>query len=175
MNEICKLIREIQGCNSFQADRTSNLIRKLQGYWDVNRAKTDLVLYGISLGVQKITDNRIYEQRIDAKLEELNEKIKEIEIREGLKKGEIFILGDPDTPENYEALNIEFNNRINEINAEIMKEFGENEIAELFMNDRKVFIHRYHNGWKVLEKNNPKALKDIDGHEKLDLEELYNG
>ena len=172
MYEVHKLTKEIQSCNSYQTDRASDLIRKLQAQRDANPAKTDLVLYGIALGIQKISDNRIYEQRIDDRLDQLNKKIKEIEIREGLEEGEIFIHGDPDTPEDYEALNIEFTHRIDEINADIMREFGEDETAELFMNDRKEFIHRYHNGWRVLEKDNPKALKEIDEHEKLDLEEL---
>jgi hypothetical protein len=172
MYETQKLINEIQSCKIYQTDRASDLIRKLQEQRDNNPAKADLVLYGIVLGIQKMSDYEIYELRIDDRLKELNEKIKEIEIREGLEKGEIFILGDPDTPEDYEELNIEFNHRIDEINAGIMREFGEDELAELFMNDRKEFIHRYHNGWRILEKDNPKALREIDEHEKLDLEEV---
>ncbi len=93
-------------------------------------------------------------------------------LKEGLEKGEIFILGDPDTPEDYEELNIEFRHRIDEINADIMREFGGVELAELFMNDRKELIRRYYNGWWVLEKDNPKALKEVDEHENLDLREF---
>ncbi len=166
MYETQQLINEIQSCKIYQTDRASDLIRKLQGQRDTNPAKADLVLYGFALGIYKISDYEIYELRIDYRLKELNEKIKEVEIREGLEKGEVFIPGDPDTPEDYEELNIEFNHRIDEINADIMREFGEDEMAELFMNDRKKFIHRYHNGWRVLEKDNPIVLKEIDEHRK---------
>ena len=147
MYETQRLIKEIQSCNGYQTDKCSDLIRKLQEQRDANPARTDLVLYGIALGIQKMSDYEIYELRIDDRLKELNEKIKEIEIREGLEKGEIFILGDPDTPEDYEEPNIEFRHPLDEINANIMREFGGVELAELFMNDRKEFIRRYHNGW----------------------------
>jgi hypothetical protein len=40
------------------------------------------------------------------------------------------------------------------------------------MNDRKEFIHRYHNGWRVLEKNNSETLKEIDKQENHDLKEF---
>ncbi len=172
MDEIQRLIKEIQSCKIYQTDRIASLIEKLRILRDTNPAALDLVLYGIALGIEKISDNRIYEERIDAGLKKLSEKIKEIKIREGLEEGEIFPPGDPDTPEDYQVLNIELNHRIDEINADIMREFGEDEMAELFMNNRNKFIPRYHNGWRTLERDTPEACKEIDEQEKLDLEEL---
>jgi hypothetical protein len=56
--------------------------------------------------------------------------------------------------------------------AGISVRMGDDEMAELFMNDRKEFIHRYHNGWRVLEKDNPETLKEIDEQENHDLKEF---
>ena len=49
---------------------------------------------------------------------------------------------------------------------------GDDEMAELFMNDRKEFILHYYNGWRTLEKDNPETLKEIDEREGEDLREL---
>ena len=53
-----------------------------------------------------------------------------------------------------------------------MSEFDEDELAELFLNNRMQYIKRYYNGWRVLEKDDPIKLKDIDQNEKEELEEL---
>jgi hypothetical protein len=102
----------------------------------------------------------------------LNIKIKEIQEREGLDDEEFFDRGDPDSPEDYQALNIEFEQRINEIRIDILSEFGEDEFAELFLNNRMQYIKRYYAGWRVLEKDDPIKLKNIDQNEKQELDEL---
>jgi hypothetical protein len=102
----------------------------------------------------------------------LNIKIKEIQEREGLDDDEFFDRGDPDSPEDYQALNIEFEQRIDEIRIDILSEFGEDELAELFLNNRMLYIKRCYAGWKVLEKDDPIKLKDIDQNEKEELDEL---
>ena len=170
MDEIHQSIKEVQRCNMSKTGKIANLIKKLQVQRDTD--SVDLVLYGIALGIKKISDHRIYDQGTDARLNELSERIQEIENREGLEEGEFFRPGDPDTPEDYQALNIEFKHRIDEINAETMREFGEDDMAELFMNNREGFIRRYHNGWRVLQKDNPEALKEIDEQENEGLREL---
>jgi len=169
MDEIHQSIKIIQRCKIYQTDKISNLLGQVQAQMNANPASADLVLYGIALGIEKVSDSRIYEQRNDDRLNELSEKIQKIENREVLEEGEFFPPGDPDTPEEYQALNIEFKHRIDEIKAGIMREFGEDELAVLFMNNGKEFLRHYYNGWQVLEKDNPKVLKEIDEQEKHDL------
>ena len=53
-----------------------------------------------------------------------------------------------------------------------MSEFDEDELAELFLNNRMQYIKRYYNGWRVLDKDDPDKLKDIDKKEKEELDEL---
>ena len=59
---------------------------------------------------------------------------------------------------------------MDEILRDIMIEFGERALGDLFGDDRKVYIKRYYNGWKVLEKDNPDMLQEIAEMEEEDLE-----
>jgi hypothetical protein len=87
-------------------------------------------------------------------------KVKLLESLKGLDDLESFELGDPNTPEDYQALNIEFEYRLDEMRVDIMKEFSEVEMADLFWNSRK-----------VLEKDNPEMLKEIEEQKAEDLAE----
>ena len=173
MNTLIKLIREIRKCKPRKPDKVSELIGKLQVYRDTppEPVDPDLFLFGIAVGLEKISDYRIYDLHNDDRLNELNEKIKKIYEREGMEDDEFFVRGDPDTPEDYQALNIEFQFRIDEIRVGIMKEFGEVELGELFENNREDYIQRYYNGWRVLEKDDPDKLQEIDDSEKLEMDE----
>ena len=174
MDIIAQLARKIKKCRVSQPDQMLTLIIKLQTHKDINQGndESDLIFFGLALGLEKISDHRIYNLHSDETLNVLSDEIKEIEIREGLDEDEFYPRGDPDSPEDYQALNIEFQHRIDEIRAEVMEEFEENEMAELFMENRKEFIRKYHSGWRILEKDNPEALEEIDEHEKEDLSEF---
>ena len=106
----------------------------------------DLIFFGLATGLEKISDHRIFELHNDVRLNELNIKIKEIQEQEGLEDDEFFVRGDPDSPEDYQALNIEFEHRIDEIRIDILIKFGEDELAELFLNNRMQYIKRYYDG-----------------------------
>jgi hypothetical protein len=131
-----------------------------------------LIFFGFATGLEKISDYRIFELRNDIRLNELNIKIKEIHEQEGLEDDEFFVRGDPDSPEDYQALNIDFEHRIDEIRIDILSEFGEDELAELFLNNRMQYIKRYYDGWRVFEKDDPYILKEIDEEERLEMGEL---
>jgi hypothetical protein len=53
-----------------------------------------------------------------------------------------------------------------------MQEFEEEEMADLFIDKNKEYICRFHSGWRILEKDNQEALKEIDEHEKEELSEF---
>ena len=174
MNKSHQVIREIKTCNIKEPEKVSYLLGKLQVYRDTsnNSIDPDLILFGLATGLEKISDYRIFELRNDVRLNELNTKIKEIQEREGMDDDEHFVRGDPDSPEDYQALNIEFEHRIDEIRIDIMNEYDEEELAELFLNSRMKYIKRYYNGWRVLEKDDPDMLKEIDQSEEEELDEL---
>ena len=174
MDVITELVREIKKCKVTELEKVSSLFRELQVFRDTSddSIDSDLIFFGLANGLEKISDYRIFELHNDVRLNELNTKIKEIQEREGLEDDEFFVRGDPDTPEDYQALNIEFEHRIDEIRIDILSEFGEDELAELFLNNRMEYVKRYYNGWRVLEKDNPDILKEIDEDERLEMGEL---
>ena len=174
MDVVTELVREIKKCKVTELEKVSSLFRELQVFRDTSDDSTDpdLIFFGLANGLEKISDYRIFELHNDVRLNELNKKIKEIQEREGLDDDEFFVRGDPDTPEDYQALNIEFEHRIDEIRIDILSEFGEDELAELFLNNRMEYVKRYYNGWRVLEKDNPDILKEIDEDERLEMGEL---
>jgi len=168
-----RLTRDIKTCTIQQSHRIPRLIGELQNLREACTGKNepDLIFYGVAMGLETISDYRIFVLQIDDRLNELTSKVDKIREREGLEEDEYFDPGDPDTPEDYEALNIELDYRIDEIRADIMREFGEEELSRLFVNNRKEYIQRYYSGWRILERNNPDMLKIIDEEEQDELEE----
>ncbi len=174
MDVVAELVREIKKSKINELEKISNLIRELQVFRDTSDDSIDpeLIFFGLATGLEKISDYRIFELRNDIRLNELSTKIKKVQEREGLDDDEYFVRGDPDSPEDYQALIIEFEHRIDEIRIDILSEFDEDELAELFLNNRMQYIKRYYNGWRVLDKDDPDKLKDIDKNEKEELDEL---
>lgn len=177
MDVVTELVREIKKCKIKELEKISTLIRELQVFRDTSdhSIDPDLIFFGLATGLEKISDYRIFDLHSDVRLNKLNIKIKEIQEREGLDDDEFFDRGDPDSPEDYQALNIEFEHRIDEIRIDILSEFDEDELVELFLNNRMLYIKRYYDGWRVLEKDDPVKLKDIDQNEKEELDELGLG
>ena len=174
MDVVTELVREIKKCKITELEKVSTLIRELQVFRDTSddSIDPDLIFFGLATGLENISDYRIFELRNDIRLNELSTKIKKVQEREGLDDDEYFVRRDPDSPEDYQALIVEFEHRIDEIRIDILSEFDEDELAELFMNNRMLYIKRYYAGWRVLEKDDPIKLKDIDQNEKEELDEL---
>ena len=104
-------------------------------------------------------------------MNELSDQISKIQEREGIDDLDSFMLGDPDSPEDYQALNIEFEHRLDEIRRDIMKEFDEEGMAGIFWNNRKEYYKRFYSGWRMLEKGNLKMLNEIEDLERADMSE----
>ena len=174
MNTLIKLIREIRKCKPRKPDKISQLIVKLQVYRDTSTEPIDpdLIFFGLATGLEKVSDCKTYDHHYDYRLNELNEKIEDVLEREGLGVDGFFKPGDPDSPEDYKSLMVEFDHRLDEIMRDIIYEFGEKELGDLFWNDRKEYFKRYYNGWRILEKDNPKLLKEINDYEILEMDAL---
>ena len=89
----------------------------------------------------------------DPKLKEISARICSIEKRNGLVGGEFWLNGDPDAPEKWREWTKKWNHRHKEIIAAIMKQWGEYEIADLFLNNKKEFHRRFENGRRHVFKN----------------------
>lgn len=110
----------------------------------------DLIFYGIAFGLEKIADYRIYKLHSDKRLNKLNDQISAINQLEDLDDLESFKLCDPNTPEDYQALNIEFEYRLDEMRLDITKEFSEVEMADLFWSSGKEYYGKYQR--KIIQK-----------------------
>ena len=140
MDVVAELVREIKKCKIKELEKVSNLIRELQVFRDTSddSIDPDLIFFGLATGLEKISDYRIFELRNDVRLNELNTKIKEIQEREGLDDDEYFVRRDPDSPEDYQALIIEFEHRIDEIRIDILSEFDEDELTNILIAESKL-------------------------------------
>ena len=174
MDIIAQLVRKIKKCRIDNPDQLLVLIGKLQTHKDINQETkaSDLIFFGLALGLEKVSDYRTSYLSNDSLLNELGDKIENVVKREGLGENGFYKIGDPSAPEDYNALNIEYDHRLNELTAEVMKEFGENEMTDLFLDNTKEYFRRLHSGWRILEKDNPEVLKEIDEHEKEELDEF---
>ena len=144
MDEIQQLTRKIKKCTLYHYSRVSHLIGKLQNKRVTCTEKTelDLIFYGVARGLEIISDYRILKLQNDDRLNELSNKIEKIKEREGLQDDEYFEPGNPDTPEDFQAFNIEFDHRVDQIKSDIMREFGEEELSRLFSKNRKEYFQR---------------------------------
>ena len=162
MDDVLDIIQKIVKAKSFYTDRPDELVRELQSKRGTPGLPTTPVFFGIAKGIEKIAEDRIYHGPGDPQLDEITRKIEAIEEREGLEEGEHFLPDNPDTPEDYQAQSIEFNARGSMIVAEIMTGYGENDMAEKYLNNPMGYKRLYYAGWRVVEKDNPEALKVID-------------
>ncbi len=167
MENIIPLIRNVQSCQGKEIEKLSELIRKLQRMRSFSMAPDyhNLIFYGIALALEKLSDYKINEVQEDNELQEINKKIIAIKKEAGMEEGKTFEIGNPNSPEEYQALNAEYSFRVDEIKFEIMLDFAEEEMGRLFSNNRKSYLRKYYKGWKALEADNPKMLEEITQQE----------
>jgi hypothetical protein len=170
MDDVLDIIQEIVKAKSFQGERLDKLVRELQSKRGTPGLPTTPLFFGIAKGIEKIAEDRIYHGQGDPQLDEITSKIEAIEEREGLEEGEHFLPDNPDTPEDYQAQSIEFDARRSMIVAEAMTGYGENDMAEKYLNNPMGYKRIYYAGWRVVEKDNPVALKVIDELQANDTE-----
>jgi hypothetical protein len=97
MDIIAQLIRKIKKCRVDQPDKLLVLIGKLQTHKDINQGavESDLIFYGLALGLEKVADHRVFNLQSDETLNVLSDQIEEIKKREGLDEDEFYVRGDP--------------------------------------------------------------------------------
>ena len=171
MDDVLDIIQEIVRAKSFQSERLDELVRELQFKRGTPGLPKTPFFFGIAKGIEKIAEDRIYHGEGDPILNEITRKIEAIEEREGLEEGEHFLPENPDTPEDYQAQSIEFDARREKIVAEVMIGYGENDMAEQYLNNPMGYKRLYYAGWRVVEKDNPEALKVIDALQANDTDD----
>lgn len=111
--------------------RPSSLLRAVQVLRDADVMYADRAFFCICCFVLQLAED-------DPAIKDLSAKMKAIQQREGLAEDRVLALNDPETPEDYK----EMNRRQDEIIAAILKQYGEDEIAGLLLNDHDAFERR---------------------------------
>ena len=122
----------------------SFLLRTYQAARNARDIDPDLAFYMITLLFDNFCGER-YED--DPKLKKITAKIRDIEKREGLKDDEYFARGEE--PDDLEKAEDEWDQRHTEIQASIMRDHGEGDMADLYLNDRDEYDRRFCRGRKI--------------------------
>lgn len=131
--------------------RAAQIARNSGGY-DPN-----LALVQIQHALEELAEKLIDE---DAELGRLHEKMCVIAEREGLADDEYFDLDDPKTPKDWLALNGKYDERLDRIKATILKAYGEDELADLYLNDQKTLHRRLLAGYRLMSNGKKDSLVD---------------
>jgi len=169
MTEIYNLIKSLKSIPIAEYKNIEIYIMKLQVFKSFYLEGKDLIFYGLDQCFKKVLDIQIYDLNFDAKLLQISKKIKDLEESYGLDEAEFFKSGDADTPEEFQALDMEYEYRKDELFFEIMIHYQEEEMANLYMTRRKSYMSKLYKGWKLFESDSPLNIKRIDGIEKLEF------
>ena len=82
----------------------------------------------------------------DPELTRLRTAMDAIKQREGLEDGQGFPMDDRETPQDWTALRRQWDRRFDEIRAAILREYGEGDIADLLLTNRRAYTRRYNAG-----------------------------
>ncbi len=128
-----KVKRALSGCPS----RTEGMLRAGQAMRDAG-VDVDFAHFSICFGVEGIADKRI---TADAELARISAAIKKREKEEGLAEGEFWPRGAG--PKDVRALHAAYEKRCRQITADVLREYGENEMADALLADEAAFDAKY--------------------------------
>lgn len=118
-------------------DRSDGMIRAGQAMQDAG-IDVDFANMTICLGVEDIANDR---EKADAELARISRAIAAANKAHGLGEDEYWPRGE--APDDVEKLNASFERRAREINADVFRKFGENEMADALLADEEAFIAKY--------------------------------
>ncbi len=107
----------------------------------------DGAFFYVALWIMQIAEERICDPHrpgLHPELEPIRADMEAIEKAHGLTKGEEWSPGEG--PAKYQKLRAEFDRVCDRITADTFKEYGETDMAALYLNDRDAFDRRYQRG-----------------------------
>ena len=129
-----------------------SILKAAQAQRDSGIMENDQALSCIFLMVERLADDIIPN---DPKLRAISAKIDAIEKREGLAEDEYWMSSDPNVPADWQALIKKWERCHNEIIVAILKQCGEYEIANLFLNRKEEFDLQFETGRCIVFKGRP--------------------
>ena len=115
--------------------------------------------------IEDVFDRRMMEEYYEEELREITSKMRAIEKREGLGEFEYWPIGQG--PEDYEELNKEYDLIFDKKFEEALREFGLQDMADLYYNNREVYDAKREKGRRIV-------IQDISDREILEsLQEQF--
>lgn len=134
------------------------LLKAAQAQRDAGVLDADLALFIIYGIAERLAEDAVY---ADLELKKLSGKMRAVERREGGPDGG-WLLNDPDAPKDWKALNSQWVRRHEELIAAVLKRCGEDELADLVLNDQDELSRRSHAGHRLVFKDDPEKLAKVD-------------
>lgn len=129
-----------------------SILKAAQAQRDAGFMDRDQTLYSIFMMAEWLADDIVPN---DPKLKEISTRISAIEKHGELADDECWLINDPDIPQDWRALIKMWDHHNDEILAAILKQCGEYEIADLFLNNREEFDLRFEAGRRLVFKDGP--------------------
>lgn len=126
---------------------TLPLLRTAQAQRDAGVMDADMGFFVIVSQVEGIAGDMADDVTVrDPVIQNLHAKLAAIKKREGLEADDYYMLNDPDQPEDHRLLEDQWAHRYDEIYDGIfidtLKQFGDDDIADLYLRDRATFDSR---------------------------------
>lgn len=127
----------------------------LRAYQDGKKTNTlnidnDVYFYVVAGMVSAIADDICFDldtKKRHPELEKISEKMEKVRKKHGLADDEYWPRGEG--PEEYEALNAEMEAVSDKITADVFRSYNEDEMADLFLNDREEYDRRFLKGMEA--------------------------
>lgn len=135
-------------------DNMREILRAYQDGWKTGTLRMDpktrfYIVAGCAQAIAESVCFNVDTKKSHPELEKISEKMKKVRKKHGLADDEFW--GRGEGPEEYEALNAEYEAVSDNITADVFREYGEDEMAYLFINDREEYDRRYCEGMEDRE------------------------
>ena len=137
-------------------DRMEIMLDRARKNQDAGLADEAACFFFKTIALDRLSEERIMK---DAELARISADIEKQEKEYGLKEDEDWPAGE--APENVEALRAVYNERCHQITIDVMREHGEDEIADLFQDNEKEYYSRRLHGTFLLLKDDEETKKDL--------------
>ncbi len=146
--EVVKKIHDWKHTNKSLEERAVDIIKAYQNLREAGIIEKEHAYHEIFCAVERITDEKFKDSE---KIKKIYSKIDKLERSYGLKEGEYF--PPEDAPPDIRALQIEWDLAHYEMLADILKDFGEIELAHLLLNNEEEFD-------RIMDIGNKQGIED---------------
>ena len=121
-------------------ERMTAMIRRYQELRDEEGLPEQVAFAGIARAILWLAEERFLDAHDKGELADISNDMRVVEEAHGLKKGEFWTRSEG--PAEWQELQDDYDHACAQITADLMSKMGENEMAELYLDDPEEFDHR---------------------------------